>query len=371
VFASAKEAADGLPVKESAEKQRLLLKYVKEVQPALIEQFMDLGPPAVVAAMRNTITNMLGTLPPQFFTVTISTVGENMSQLMLSVLMTGYMFRNAQYRLELGNVLGTRTSPTASSAFGNSSSGSSGPRMQRRQSAPVQGTALDEDTYAPGAQKSRVQGDVLLWHKEHGLETLDAVQYIELLEGEVKRLRQQLEQQQQSEQPKLPQSTAVTQQHPLVPQVAPPALQSNGRQLPVPLSPAQHALQANHPGRSGPAGGLLVLDEPANELLDYLRCLDATNMAELAGSAGPEVSAAMDSFVARLMGTNDRDSLSRAGSDCTAQELAKVMLWLMVVGYTLRGMEVRWDMERSVSVAGRAAGGRMGWGSKDISHETW
>jgi hypothetical protein len=40
----------------------------------------------------------LGTLPPQFFTVTISTVGENMSQLMLSVLMTGYMFRNAQYR---------------------------------------------------------------------------------------------------------------------------------------------------------------------------------------------------------------------------------------------------------------------------------
>lgn len=106
-------------------------------------------------------------------------------------------------------------------------------------------------------------------------------------------------------------------------------------------------------------------------MLDYLRCLDAASMAELTGSAGPEVSAAMDSFVARLMGTNDRDSLSRAGSDCTAQELAKVMLWLMIVGYTLRGMEVRWDMERSVSVVGRAAGGRMGWGSKDISHETW
>lgn len=130
-------------------------------------------------------------------------------------------------------------------------------------------------------------------------------------------------------------------------------------------------LQASHPSRAGPAGGLLVLDEPANELLDYLRCLDAASMAELTGSVGPEVSAAMDSFVARLMGTNDRDSLSRAGSDCTAQELAKVMLWLMVVGYTLRGMEVRWDMERSVSVAGRAAGGRVGWGSKDTSHETW
>jgi len=33
-----------------------------------------------------------------------------------------------------------------------------------------------------------LQGDVLLWHKENGLETLDAVNYIELLEGEVSRL---------------------------------------------------------------------------------------------------------------------------------------------------------------------------------------
>lgn len=130
-------------------------------------------------------------------------------------------------------------------------------------------------------------------------------------------------------------------------------------------------MQAGHTSRAGPAGGLLVLDEPANELLDYLRCLDAASMAELTGSAGPEVSAAMDSFVARLMGTNDKDSLSRAGSDCTAQELAKVMFWLMVVGYTLRGMEVRWDVERSISVPSRPSAGRMGWGSKDTSHETW
>lgn len=150
---------------QSAEKKRLLLKYVKEVQPALIEQFMDVGPPAVVAAMRNTITNMLGTLPPQFFTVTISTVGENMSQLMFSVLMTGYMFRNAQYRLELGNALGARggqataaaTGPVTPFSHSGSSSASSGPRMQRSQSAPVQGTALDEEMYAPGVQKSRVQ----------------------------------------------------------------------------------------------------------------------------------------------------------------------------------------------------------------------
>jgi hypothetical protein len=66
---------------QAAERRRALLKYVHEVQPALIDQFVACGPPAVVAAMRNTITNMLGTLPPQFFTVTISTVGECAAQL--------------------------------------------------------------------------------------------------------------------------------------------------------------------------------------------------------------------------------------------------------------------------------------------------
>ncbi|KAF6256611.1 hypothetical protein COO60DRAFT_1702240 [Scenedesmus sp. NREL 46B-D3] len=390
-----------------AEKKKLLLKYVKEVQPALIEQFVDQGPPAVVAAMRNTITNMLGTLPPQFFTVTISTVGENMSQLMLSVLMTGYMFRNAQYRLELRTALGDLAPPAAAMStnavtavaaqaaaatgpFGNgSSSSSSAVVMQRSQSASPSGSVLDEEQYAPGVQKSRVQGDVLLWHKENGVETLDAVSYIELLEEEVTRLRQQLElqpQQQPQQQPALPVRPSQQQQQ-QQPQQLFSALQqplvTDGRQLPVLVS-AQGALQG--PGAPAvPAGSLLVLEEAASELLDYLRCLDAASMAELTGSVGSEVSAAMDSFVARLMGTGDRDSLSRAGSDCTAQvriatELAKVMFWLMVVGYTLRGLEVRWDMSQSISVGSSSSsstnssvkqqGSRFGW-SKDTSHETW
>lgn len=155
----------------------MLLKYVREVQPALVEQFVESGPPAVVAAMKNTITNMLGTLPPQFFTVTISTVGENMSQLMLSVMMTGYLFRNAQYRLELRNALGDaasmRSSSSRAASLQPSSSTSSSALLQGSQSAPAQGSVLDEEAYAPGVQKSRVQvgsdwdaagAHMLAWH---------------------------------------------------------------------------------------------------------------------------------------------------------------------------------------------------------------
>jgi hypothetical protein len=50
------------------------------------------------------------------------------------------------------------------------------------------------------------------------------------------------------------------------------------------------------------------------------------------------------------------------------------MFWLMVVGYTLRGLEVRWDMSSSISMGSSSSskpqGSRFGW-SKDNSHETW
>ena len=57
----------------------------------------------VVDAMRQTIANYLGGLPPQFFTVEISAKGQDLAQLMYTMMMTGYMFRNVQYKLELRN----------------------------------------------------------------------------------------------------------------------------------------------------------------------------------------------------------------------------------------------------------------------------
>ena len=46
--------------------------------------------------MRSTISGMLGTLPPQFFDVEVRASGESLAQLMFSVLMTGYLLRNAE-----------------------------------------------------------------------------------------------------------------------------------------------------------------------------------------------------------------------------------------------------------------------------------
>jgi hypothetical protein len=107
---------------------------------------------------------------------------------------------------------------------------------------------------------------------------------------------------------------------------------------------------------SHPNGLALRGEEPANELLDFLRSLPASSVAELTACASSEVTQAMDVFIQRLLGTSEQDQLRRAQSECNTQELGRLMFWLMVVGYTLRGMEVRLDMEGSLGAKAKDGG---------------
>jgi len=255
-----------------------MLKFVQEVQPKQSEQFSERAPPQVADAMRQTVTNMLGTLPAEFFDVTVTTVGENLAQLMYSVMMTGYMFKNAQTRLELKSL-----SATAASAGGSGSGGGS-------RSLP---------TDAEGVQKRGIEGEVLRWSDEEGVRRTGAMEYIDELEGQVRLLREELAAQQRA-------------------------------------------------GRD------------RNSLLEYLKSLEPANLQALSASAGEEVLEAMNSFIQRLVGADGAGGptegegfagtayLRTASTETTAQELARLLLWLLVVGYSLRTIELRLDMESSV-----------------------
>ncbi|CAE5962286.1 unnamed protein product [Arabidopsis arenosa] len=211
----------------------ILLEYVQNVKPEFMEMFVKRAPKHVVDAMRQTVTNMIGTLPPQFFAVTVTSVAENLAQLMMSVLMTGYMFRNAQYRLELQQSLEQVALPE--------------PRDQK---------GGDED-YAPGTQKN-VSGEVIRWNNISGPEKIDAKKYIELLEAEIEELNRQ----------------------------------------------------------------------------------------ELTSTAGEDVAVAMNTFVKRLLAVSDPNQMKTNVTETSAADLAKLLYWLMVVGYSIRNIEVRFDMER-------------------------
>ncbi|OIT36907.1 PREDICTED: uncharacterized protein LOC109241477 [Nicotiana attenuata] len=247
------------PPNGSMQKSRreILLEYVQNVQPEFMELFVKRAPQQVVDAMRQTVTNMIGTLPPQFFAITVTTVAENLAQLMYSVLMTGYMFRNAQFRLELQQSLEQAALPEAQEE-------------------------KDSTDYASGTQK-KVTGEVIRWNNVTGPEKIDALKYIELLEAEVEELNRQME-------------------------------------------------------RKSGSG--------YNELLEYLKTLEPQNIKELTSTAGEDVVLAMNSFIKRLLAVSDPSQMKTSVTETGAPELAKLLYWLMVVGYSIRNIEVRFDMER-------------------------
>ncbi|XP_071925700.1 uncharacterized protein [Coffea arabica] len=252
-------AAGSQPSNGTLHKSRreILLEYVQNVQPEFMELFVKRAPQQVVDAMRHTVTNMIGTLPPQFFAVTVTTVAENLAQLMYSVLMTGYMFRNAQYRIELQQSL-------------------------EQVALPEPPKSKDGPEFAPGTQK-KVTGEVIRWNNVSGPEKLDAVKYIELLEAEIEELNRQIERK-----------------------------SSDGQ----------------------------------NDLLDYLKTLEPQNLKELTSTAGEDVILAMNTFIKRLLAVSDPSQMKTSVTETSAPELGKLLYWLMVVGYSIRNIEVRFDMER-------------------------
>ncbi|KAJ6829090.1 uncharacterized protein M6B38_359790 [Iris pallida] len=260
--------ADSKPPDASVPKSRreILLEYVTNVKPEFMELFVKKAPQQVVDAMRQTVTNMIGTLPPQFFAVTVTTVAENLAQLMYSVMMTGYMFRNAQYRLEL---------------------------QQSLEQVALQDVQDDKDVpdYAPGTQK-KVTGEVIRWNKTSGPEKMDAVKYIEYLEAEIEELNRQMARR-----------------------------SANGQ----------------------------------NELMEYLKSLEPQNIKELTSTAGEDVVFAMNSFIKRLLAVSDPVQMKATISETSAPELAKLLYWLMMVGYSIRSIEVRFDMERVLGIPPKPA----------------
>eukprot|EP00178_Gracilaria_changii_P003318 TRINITY_DN1488_c0_g1_i1.p4 TRINITY_DN1488_c0_g1~~TRINITY_DN1488_c0_g1_i1.p4 ORF type:complete len:342 (-),score=48.28 TRINITY_DN1488_c0_g1_i1:5053-6078(-) len=91
-----------LSTQPEKEETNELFNIIKAVPPPdLVKKFTETSPPVVQNAIRETLVSMLGSLPPLAFATSISTMSSNLIQLFHSSLVTGYMFRNATYRMEL------------------------------------------------------------------------------------------------------------------------------------------------------------------------------------------------------------------------------------------------------------------------------
>lgn len=95
-----------LTTTKSTEDENELFNMIKAVPPPeLVKQFTESAPPVVQKAIRETLVSILGSLPPLAFYTTVSSMTANLIQLFHSTLITGYMFRNAAYRMELTRTL--------------------------------------------------------------------------------------------------------------------------------------------------------------------------------------------------------------------------------------------------------------------------
>ena len=83
------------------------MQVVSKLSPSdLISKFTATTSPRVQEAVRATILGLIGSLPKMAFETTTITTGQRLASLMFQLQMTGYMFKNAEYRLSLSQSLG-------------------------------------------------------------------------------------------------------------------------------------------------------------------------------------------------------------------------------------------------------------------------
>ena len=98
----------GAPSPSSAlSKANPYLQVVSSLSPSeIISRFTLTANPSVQQAAKTTILGLIGTLPKMAFESTVVTTGAKLASLMFQLQMTGYMFKNAEYRMALSREFG-------------------------------------------------------------------------------------------------------------------------------------------------------------------------------------------------------------------------------------------------------------------------
>jgi len=226
----------------------------------MVGQFMTTASPRVQTAVKNTIMGLLGSLraSPAFDT-SIVTTQRAMASLMFQLEMTGYMFRNAEYRLSLQKSLLEALPP-----------------------------AMEEDSNVSPS----VKGKITVTMSDGKEIEVDANAYVSELTREVKQLKSEL------------------------------------------LS-----LQKQN-----------EMDD-VQDILGFVQRLDNKEMQSLTSSVSPEVLDAMRKLVDTVIkGMGADPALMSQGieiiTEIPASTLAQLCMWQLVVGYNLREMEAREELNK-------------------------
>ncbi len=84
---------------ESNADTNLLWQYVQSMSPETIARLSKPMSSEVFQVMERNIVGLLGNLPSEHFSVSVSTSRENLGRLLASAMISGYFLRNAEQRM--------------------------------------------------------------------------------------------------------------------------------------------------------------------------------------------------------------------------------------------------------------------------------
>ena len=272
------------------------LNVVAKLSPSdLISKFTSTAHPRVQDAVRNTILGLIGSLPKMAFETTTITTGERLASLMFQLQMTGYLFKNAEYRLSLSQSLGMTNDSLGKSRSKfllkgddddddedeSLSTGEVKGKIKISYSRPNFGGANDDDQQNETKIEPSMEVEV------------DAAAYMAELRDEVKKLREDL---------------SLTRKN------------------------NEEAIR--------------------KDLLLYIKTLPPKELQTLTNTMSPEVMGAMKGLVNVVMsgigeGKIDKNTVTEQSGEAMSQ----LCMWQLVVGYNLRELEVRQEMKNALQSA--------------------
>lgn len=308
----------------SRNKPNPYLNVVSRLTPSdLISRFTSSASPRVQDAVRTTVLGLIGGLPQMAFDTKTIATGERLASLMFQLQMTGYMFKNAEYRLSLSQSLGRsdRMLPGGVDGNGDDDAKALGEGTRLKGKIKVRyGATGNNDNSEPSddpsddTNKSEDDNDRDQQPKTSfsapGMEVeVDAQAYMSELRGEVSRLREELDATKQAKE-----------------------------------------------------------EELRKDLLMYIRTLPQQELRGLTGTMSPEVLEAMKGLVTAVLagigedeegGETGLGDIAGGGSNVnkigpntvteqSGEALAQLCMWQLVVGFNLRELEVREEFRASM-----------------------
>mmetsp|Transcript_29439 Transcript_29439/g.45172 ORF Transcript_29439/g.45172 Transcript_29439/m.45172 type:complete len:490 (+) Transcript_29439:189-1658(+) len=288
------------------------MNVVSKLSPSdLISRFTSTAHPRVQDAVRSTILGLIGSLPKSAFETTTITTGERLASLMFQLQMTGYMFKNAEYRLSLSQSLGMSSSG-ASPTFGQSSEFLLAGTDEEDEEDPLQGKVKGKIkiTYGDGKSKKDDNNDKISASTSSddsdtpddnddskssdspsSLEMeVDAAAYMSELRSEVDKLRLELTEKRQSKE-----------------------------------------------------------DAIRKDLLLYIRTLPKQELTQLTNTISEDVLVAMKGLVNVVMaGIGEGQIGPETVTEQSGEAMAQLCMWQLVVGYNMRELEVREEMKNNL-----------------------